>query len=79
MAKIENGYVYYRNEIGQLHRLNGPAFFLAVPAFPLTDAKIAKTGNWRLNGNFHRYYGPAEYDKSWYIHDKFIKNEKQSS
>ncbi len=51
----------YRNHIGQLHRLDGPA--VEGPGGKL----------WYINGLRHREDGPAvEYsdgDKSWYLND----------
>ena len=55
----------WRNEQGQLHRLDGPAF-------------ISSIGDqfWCINGKFHRTDGPAiDYgngDKSYYIHGNYM-------
>ena len=56
----------YKNEKGQLHRIDGPAYF--------------KGGyrEWWFNGKKHRVDGPAidyvKYYKVWYINNKEIKN-----
>lgn len=53
----------YRNELGQLHRLDGPAIEYA-------DG----SKEWSQNGQFHLVDGPAiEYadgTKAWYYHDQ---------
>ena len=55
--------VEWRNELGQLHREDGPAI---VCAYGYKE--------WYINDKLHREDGPAiEYadgDKSWYINDK---------
>ncbi len=51
--------IYYRNHLGQLHRVHGPAVIH-------TDG----TTSWWLNGKRHRDHGPAVIwaggSKSWY-------------
>jgi hypothetical protein len=59
----EHGTIRYRNELGQLHREDGPAIEWS------NGRKY-----WCLNGKLHREDGPAiEYlngDKEWFINDK---------
>lgn len=43
--------ICYKNEQGQLHRLNGPA----------TISYDGNSLDWYFNGMLHRYYGPAHY------------------
>lgn len=45
-----------------LHRTNGPAV-------------VYRDGFWlwRLNGKWHRYYGPQNHCQMWWIHNRFIK------
>ena len=59
------GYKVYRNEKGQLHRIDGPAF--------IND----NIQSWFMNGIYHRIDGPAIIDnnhQSWWINDKLIIN-----
>jgi hypothetical protein len=52
----------YRNDLGQLHRLDGPA-----------REYNSGSKEWLINGKLHREDGPAiEYShggKSWYLND----------
>jgi hypothetical protein len=58
----------WKNEIGQFHRLDGPAY-------------IGADGSqyWCINGEFHRLDGPAyigaDGSQEWWIHDVNITNE----
>ena len=51
--------IYYRNHLGQLHRVHGPAVI-----------HTGGTTSWWLNGKRHRDHGPAviwaDGSKSWY-------------
>ena len=67
-----NGNLYWRNEKGEYHREDGPAF-------------IYPNGGciWYKNGKRHREDGPAvEYTegyKAWYVHGKFVKDDYEQS
>ena len=58
----------YRNPMGQLHRVYGPALECA-----------NGTRRWYLNGNIHRTDGPAaEYadgHKAWWLNDKLHRTD----
>ena len=56
--------VEYLNEEDFHHRVNGPAL-------EWDDGDWC----WMLNGDSHRYYGPADCMGEWFIHDKFIKSD----
>ena len=58
--QVDKGYKHTHQ--GKLHKSNGPAWYWA---------NGYKT--WWLNDKVHRYYGPAEDDGLWWIHDKWIK------
>ena len=64
-VKVTKEMTVWRNDKGQLHRLDGPAFELA-----------SGTKYWYQNGQFHRLDGPAlewaNGDKSWYINGKWL-------
>jgi hypothetical protein len=66
---FDNGNRYWRNQDGQLHREDGPAF---------ENARGAK--EWWLNGRLHREDGPAcEYangTKFWYLNDEKMTEEE---
>ena len=34
---------------------------------------IDGNGNWWLYGKFHRYYGPTNWGRYWYIHGVYIR------
>ena len=59
----EDGNVFYYNEKGELHRIDGPAVEYA-------DARK----EWRQEGRWHRLDGPAielrDGSKFWYVNDK---------
>ena len=53
----------YRNEKGDLHRIDGPAYI------------AGHYKSWIMNGLWHRIDGPAYiagHYKSWYFNDEFI-------
>ena len=57
----------YRNERGDLHRIDGPAYING-------DSYKA----WFINGRVHRVDGPAYINgnyKSWYFNDEFVNPE----
>ena len=59
----------YKNELGQLHRTDGPA------------VEFSNGGEaWYINGKRHREDGPAvEYnygEKSWYLNDIYYTEEE---
>ena len=62
--------IYWRNEVGRLHRENGPAIEYA-----------NGDKSWYQHGQLHREDGPAiEYsngNKDWYFHDKLINCSSQ--
>jgi hypothetical protein len=64
----EHGTIRYRNELGQLHREDGPA----------VEFKEGTKG-WLINGKYHREDGPAvefkEGTKSWYINGQFHRED----
>jgi len=59
----KHGTIYYKNEKGQFHREDGPAY-----------ESLSGDKEWVLNGLCHREDGPAiEYadgDKAWCLNDK---------
>jgi hypothetical protein len=63
-----NGNEFWKNEINQFHRLDGPAY-------------IKKDGSqyWYVNGKYHRLDGPAYIGRDgsqyWYINDNNITKE----
>jgi len=85
------GQMEYKNELGELHREDGPALIYADgkevwyingklhredgPAVIYTDG----TKEWYFHGEQHREDGPAvtwaDGSKSWYLHDKRIPVE----
>jgi hypothetical protein len=69
----------WRNEDGQLHRIDGPAWFQY-----RADGTLWTVG-WWIDGSFHREDGPAytELDRkgnvieeSWYIHGRKQKESE---
>ena len=57
----------YKNELGQYHRIDGPA---------IEDSDGAK--QWRINGKLHRTDGPAlenNYSKYWFINGKLHRED----
>ena len=58
-------YGEYKNEKGQLHRIDGPAYI---------EGNYYKL--WCMNGRYHRVDGPAYIGiyRQWWINDKIIIN-----
>ena len=58
----------YRNEKGELHRIDGPA------------VENIHGKHWYINGELHREDGPASEwisgDKEWYLNDKPYSEEE---
>lgn len=68
VLNIEHSYlaIRYFNNLGQLHRLDGPAILWK-------DASYY----WVKNGEYHRIGGPTIFDKDdnryeWYVNEKHI-------
>ena len=50
-----------------LHRANGPALIFNDSVFNDSD------WDWYLFGKWHRYYGPADSNGTWFIHHVRVK------
>lgn len=59
------GRIQYREKDGKLHKPNGPS-----------SIYNDHTYYWYLNGKSHRYYGPCNWLRQWFIHGKAIKRNK---
>lgn len=65
----KHGSIYYKNEKGQLHREDGPAY----------ESSIGDKG-WLINGEYNREDGPAyesiDGHKAWYIKGKKLTEQE---
>jgi hypothetical protein len=66
------GTKWWRNKVGELHRLDGPAV-----------ERLFGTNSWFINNKRHRLDGPASErpsgHNSWYINDKLLSQAQFES